>query len=361
MITLNGEYNSCNVYTDKIDTRTKDQLQDIVNLESFKDCKIAVMPNARFNENTIDGLVIRHPSTIAFPGLISKDAFCGITVAYIRPRVNLDLDRLDWFISTHIPYGNNAVRDIPLQCSELLEVRKESNHSTFNIRSDDLSIGTLGGGNHFIQIGKTANNEYYLIVHTGSREFGSRISRYWNEIASKNSKDKNIPYNLSRLEDPDLIQGYYEDLDKAELFSAINSYAIMDMIRSEMRFIVMKTIESFHNYTSYPTPNTCVLRRNAIFMGYKSSNPVIITLNHCEGILLVHSTNEIDSHFSHEVREMNMSFPSNIDFDNSDGSLEGFKNTEAFKAIKPFISSMKVVRPIYTFKAGNFKVKTITK
>ena len=361
MITLNGKYNSCNIYANEIDSVTKNQLQLMLELESFKDCKIATMPNVRFNKGTIDGLVIRHPSTIAFPGLMSRDAFCGITAAYIRPRVNLDLDRLDWFINTHIPYGEDAIRDIPLHCSELLEVRKSPTHSNFNIMNDDLSIGTLGGGNHFIQIGKTANNEYYLIVHTGSREFGSKISKYWNDVAFNHSKDKIIPYNLSRLEDQDLVNRYYEDLDKAELFSAINSYAIMDMIRSEMRFTVMKTIESFHNYTSYPTPNTCVLRRNAIFMGYKSSNPVIITLNHCDGILLVHSTNEIDSHFSHEVREMNMSFPSNIDFDNSDGSLEGFKNTEAFRSIKPFIYSMKVVRPIYTFKADNFKVKTITK
>ena len=377
-IILKGEYNECKVFADNIEPAAQGQLQAMLDLELFKSCKIRIMPDVCPSKGTVVGLTMKHPPNIIFPGLLGPDLFCGITTIKIKSKIKPDLNKLDKVIRSNIPAGMGKLRSTPHKESEALQFMDHV--VDLNIPRAKQGLGTLGGGNHFIELGMSEDKEYYLSVHTGSRNVGAKITEYWNDLAYKAFNDPNIPYTFAPLIDQDNINNYLIDLNFAEKYAELNSNIILHTICKEMGFKILETVRSVHNYITMPTPNTIVLRKGAIFMSYDKS---IIGLNMRDGLLLVESINDLNAHFSEEVKDWNISFPhgtgrkysrtdteqnftvnefkkqmdgiysTSINKDTLDESPMAYKDSNrVIEIIKPFTKSIKVIKPIYSFKGG---------
>ena len=149
---LEGKYTTAKIFADEIDSESLGRLQTMVDMEQFKDCKIRVMPDISPAKGSIVGLTIRHSRTIAFPGLLGTDLYCGIKVVQLdvgkRPP---DLNKLDKVIRNNIPAGVGQIRQEPHRFARHMDEFRGKITAPLDFNKSLRSIGSLGGGNHFIE------------------------------------------------------------------------------------------------------------------------------------------------------------------------------------------------------------------
>ena len=376
---LEGKYTTAKIFADEIDSESLGRLQTMVDMEQFKDCKIRVMPDISPTKGSIVGLTIRHPRSIAFPGLLGTDLYCGIKVVQLdvgkRPP---DLNKLDKVIRNNIPAGVGQIRQEPHRFARHMDEFRGKITAPLDFNKSLRSIGSLGGGNHFIELDKDHKGNFYLSVHSGSRNFGADISRYWLDRAFREEDNDDLPYYLSPLRDPESIKLYIHDLKAAERFAENNVNAIINTICSEMKFKVKMQAYSLHNYPHYLVNGDCILRKGAVFSGTATAWS-IIGLNMRDGLLLVKPKgeerdliNEWNNSFPHGAgrlysradtlqrftvnqfkKEMNGIFSTSINKDTIDECPMAYKSSD--KIIDRTEHLIRVccrLKPVYNFKGG---------
>ena len=386
-IEIKGKYNIAKVYANEIELPAVGQLKAMVDSPQFEKCNIAVMPDVCPGKGSVVGLTIRHPENIMFPALLGTDLYCGIKSVMVKSKTKPDLNKLDKFIRQNIPAGMGQLRSKPHRLSEALDPYRKDLNANVNFDKEKLGIGTLGGGNHFIELGKDGHNNYYLTVHTGSRGFGAKISEYWCGIADSLMKEKelDVSHYLAYLYGEDNINRYLDDIQTAEAFANINTDAILEDICKEMGFKVQQTIYSKHNYYNRVFEGY-ILRKGAIFCGNPGAY-VIVGLNMRDGLLLVIPGSN-DNKIYHHYKEWNYSLPhgtgrdysradaqlyltvnrfkkemegiysTSISKDTLDESPMAYKSTSELLEIMDelkddeYIDGYEIIKPVYSFKAG---------
>ena len=143
-----------------------------------------------------------------------------------------------------------------------------------------LSLGSLGAGNHFIAIDKDSHGDFWLVVHTGSRNLGTKIAEHYQSIAASRigiEISDDVPHSMAWLEGGDM-ESYLADMDVACKFSSDNRWAIVNTIAKACGFKVCDSIESIHNYID---TDKMMIRKGAI--DASAGVPVVIPLNMAEG------------------------------------------------------------------------------
>lgn len=267
------------IHANNVDSTAYDQIKLIKKHPSFRGL-IAIMPDVHAGAGCVIGFTGKFADSI-IPNIVGVDIGCGV-LSYKLPDSNLSLSEIDSFIRDNIPTGfnsNKTMRKMDVEdrhiidrCEELVKTKKLN-------ANPSLQAGTLGGGNHFIEIEQSeTTGDRYLTVHSGSRKFGLEVAMYYQRKAKKLVKDMNIsvPKDLEYL--PMNLGGddYIIDMFIAQRYAQINRYLMIYSILEFMGIIPepYKFTESIHNYIS---PRDNKVRKGAI-SAFKNEK-VVIPLN----------------------------------------------------------------------------------
>ena len=170
---INGEFTSAVIYSDTAENYAIAQTKMICDNEAAKECRLRVMPDIHPGIIGPVGLTMTIGDRI-IPGLVGTDIGCGVSYMKINKK-NVEFQKLDKVIREKIPVGG-CIREEPHRHSDDFDFDKLFCNKNVNIDRARLSLGTLGGGNHFIEVDKNSAGELYLVVHSGSRSLGKMVA-----------------------------------------------------------------------------------------------------------------------------------------------------------------------------------------
>ncbi len=355
----------------QIDQYALAQVQMICDNKTSEGSAIRVMPDVHPGKVGPIGLTMTIRERI-LPSLVGIDIGCGMLAVKIG-KIRNDYQKLDTVIRDNVPAGfkirYKAHRKAPEFVFERLRCYK-------HIRSDKalLSIGTLGGGNHFIELDQDENKETYMIIHTGSRHLGKEVAEYYMAAGQKELKEKGItdvPYEVTYLSGT-LMDDYLNDIAIVQEYAELNRRVIASEVIKGMKWKEKETVSCIHNYVDF-SGVTPILRKGAI--SAKEDENVIIPINMRDGVILgkgkgnaewnnsaPHGSGRIASRDvtlnSHTVSEFKESmkgiYSSCISKDTLDEAPFAYRDIDYIKeAIKDTVDITKLLKPVYNYKGGN--------
>lgn len=283
MITITGKYNSAKVMIDNVDGDTISQIYTMLNNPAFRDTNIAIMPDCHVGAGAVVGFTMKMNEFIV-PSVIGVDIGCGIEAYNLGRPKKLKLEKLDEFIRKHIPTGP-CIRKEAITESDLFY---ETAHKLKLRHSDVLkAIGTLGGGNHFIEVDKDEEGNYWLVIHTGSRNFGYEVAVYHQGKAKKLMKEIYTGSAYTGLEYLPMEKGgleYIEDMQLAQNYASLNRKAIASILIEDFFKLDYQEVESIKTVHNYIDMESKIIRKGAI--SAKEGERVIIPFNMSFGCLI---------------------------------------------------------------------------
>ena len=233
---------NCKVFTDTLDNNSLGMLNALIESNIGKDADIRVMPDVHAGTGCVIGTCMDTIGKVS-PILLGGDLGCGVTGIKLEGKPKINLEKLDKFIDFEIPYGmriHDKERNTDNNILDSLKCR------AFNKNKALRSIGTLGGGNHFIELG-IENGNYWLIVHSGSRHLGSEIAEFYKNKAKEQHPEE--PYAFAYL-DGEPVSDFINDIDILKKFAYINRLTILKNICNEMKwkYSLYDSINSCHNF-----------------------------------------------------------------------------------------------------------------
>lgn len=380
MKTINGVYTSANIFTTSneataIDDYAIHQLQMLCDNKTAKGCLIRVMPDVHPGKVGTIGLTMTIGSKL-MPNLVGIDIGCGITLAKIKDK-KIEFQRLDTVIREIIPAGFSVRNKAHRFASEFDFTRLRCHKHICNDKAL-LSLGSLGGGNHFIEADKDSEGNLYIAIHSGSRHLGKEVTEHYINQGQKESKEKelNIPYELTYLEGPTL-ENYLYDIQIVQEFASLNRKIILDELVKGMKWKIIDSYDCIHNYVDATAEtldifNSPILRKGAI--SAKDGESVIIPINMRDGIILGTGTGnknwncsaphgsgrlmkreDVKANYtvSSYKSEMKGIYSSCINKSTLDEAPFAYRPIdEIADAIKDTIVINKIIKPIYNYKAG---------
>ncbi len=281
---VEGKYTNAKIYAETIDEGTKEQTKNICNHPIFKGCKVRIMPDCHKGKGCTIGFTSQMPrGEEIIPNIIGVDQSCGMYVVKLKESRTLnDYAKLDKVIRRNIPTGTGARKEVSrIIPDELKEhIRQIATDFLGEGNKDDLlKIGTLGSGNHFISVEKGTTGTY-LIIHSGSRNFGNKLAVYFQNIAiEKNCYGEGYLKQLSFLTGKD-AQDYLMCADVCKDYALWSRKVMAEEILGNMNWKADETFETIHNYIG----DDKIIRKGAI--SAKKDEKVLIPLNMADGSLI---------------------------------------------------------------------------
>ncbi|MBQ6798456.1 MAG: RtcB family protein [Oscillospiraceae bacterium] len=311
MIEIAGAYNTAICYTGALEDTAAEQIRAVCDQPAFADCRIRIMPDVHAGLGCTIGTTMTVTDKVV-PGMVGVDIGCGMETVRLAER-EIDLQKLDALIHNEIPCGRN-VRKEPHALHEQIDLSQLRCASTADLRRARKSIGTLGGGNHFIEVDRGENGDLYLVVHSGSRHLGNEVAKFYQdegrrafwggasrqiEAAVVQLKEEGrfqeiqstikllkkehpipVPKDLAYVEG-DLFEDYIHDMQLIQQFAALNRKAMVEVILSGMELTPVEQFTTIHNYID---TEHMVLRKGAVaaYAGQK----LLIPINMRDGSLI---------------------------------------------------------------------------
>ena len=305
---INGKYAAAHVMTDDIEQAAIDQIQNLVDSKAAEGSSVAIMPDVHAGKGCTIGTVMTITDRVV-PNLVGVDIGCGVYAYKIGEKdFKVDFENLQRAIDAFVPSGRKT-HDAPA-----LENRIFGFSSKFimpvskdQVQYLDRSIGTLGGGNHFISV-EVGESGAYLLIHSGSRNLGTMVARHYQELAIKNLKKKDNSALIAELKaagrqkdiaaelakvvadtiEPDLayLEGadagnYLTDMATAQLYAHLNRETMAKTIFYHMGWEYSGAIRTEHNYIDIERG---ILRKGAI--AAYANEPFLVPLNMRDGTLI---------------------------------------------------------------------------
>lgn len=225
MIQIENTCNSAVVYSDSLDSGADGLIRVLCGSPASMGSTIRIMPDVHAGKGCAVGTTMTILDRVA-PGLVGPDIGCGMTVLKFRAK-RLELQKLDKLIHEKIPAGR-TVRSSPLRFAE--QAALDDLLCLRHIQRDKAlcSIGTLGGGNHFIEVDRTDEGVCWLIIHSGSRKLGVEVASYYQNVAFSQSSE-GTPFELAYATG-DLMVDYLHDMKITQEFADLNRRAIANEI-----------------------------------------------------------------------------------------------------------------------------------
>ncbi len=250
MITMRGKFNLANVLIDEIDDETRKQIQTFLNHPAFESGYIAIMPDCHAGKGSCIGFTMKGCRYV-LPNIVGVDIGCGV-LAMNLGKVNIMLPALDAFVKNEIPHGFR-IHEKPIEkwVDEVVIVDVCDNIGYDEVRAL-RSIGTLGGGNHFIELDVDQFGGTWLLVHSGSRNFGLSVAEHYRKQARTLMEGYFLGDAYPELEFfPPGSHGRSQYLWAQNLvveFADVNRRAIADMILEYLGLPAKQEVSSVHNY-----------------------------------------------------------------------------------------------------------------
>ncbi len=308
MLEIQGKYNYAKVYTDKVEETAMAQILELCDQEFTKGTKIRVMPDTHAGAGCTIGTTMTITDKIV-PNLVGVDIGCGMEVAVIdKNKTEVNFDQLDEVIRKHIPSGFSTRESSQFHpYSKRVDFRNVV--APFNLKRAKSSVGTLGGGNHFVELNEM-DDKIVLVIHSGSRNLGKQIAEHYQNLAynellclhqerqglidelKAEGRESEIEETLNALKRPyvkkDLayLQGksfehYMNDMKIAQHYALLNRKAMVEEITSRMRWNIAESFTTIHNYIDM---EQMILRKGAI--SARKDEKVIIPMNMRDGSII---------------------------------------------------------------------------
>ena len=310
MIEIQGKYNTAKVFTENIENEAYSQILNMMCQIWAKDVNVAIMPDVHAGKGCTVGTTMTIKDKIV-PNLVGVDIGCGMLVAKIKTKGHIEFGKLDKLIKEKIPSGKEH-RDNKHRFAKDFEKFDEL---IADVRREELnSIGSLGGGNHFIEVDQDDDGNYYIVIHSGSRHLGIVVAGYWEKKAveyhkgtskakseliarlKREGREKEIQKELEKI--PEVIvskelsylegvdlDGYLHDMEIAQEFARLNREAMMDVIITEMGIKRDQILDKWCTIHNYIDIKNGILRKGAISL--QNGELAIIPINMRDGSLLV--------------------------------------------------------------------------
>lgn len=391
------------IFTENIDDIALEQINELLEQEAFKNSKVRIMPDVHAGKGCVIGFTGDLGDKV-IPNIVGVDIGCGLYCANLG-KIDINYEKLDKFINDNIPSGMNVNEKVIAQFDiKQLYCYDELKHYSWI----EKSVGSLGGGNHFIEIDIDDEDNKYLVIHTGSRNLGSQVAELYQDLADKIinhgyidyinkkqeviktykelgkqkeiqntlnelqkelEKDKNIiPKNLAYLEGKERDK-YLHDMKLCQEFAILNRKTIAKTIAEYMGFNIDNSFESVHNYISFADN---IVRKGAI--SAKKGEKLIIPINMKDGCILGYGKGNEDwnnsaPHGAGRIMSRKQA-KERISMEDYKKSMENIYTTsvneftideapfvyktldEILEKIEPTVEVTNIIKPIYNFKAS---------
>ena len=369
MMEINGAFANAIVYTDEIESSAIGQIQALCNQPFAAGSKIRIMPDVHTGKGCTIGTTMTVGEYVV-PNLVGVDIGCGMDVVLLKEK-RINLPTLDSFISRNIPHGRD-VREKPHRNSERIDLSELECFGSIDTRRALESIGTLGGGNHFIEVDRDEEENLYLIIHTGSRNLGLQVAEYYQKLAyeSVGGRSQNeIPFELAYLSGEDRDR-YLHDMAIMQRYAALNRQTIRDCILDAMKLHEEDFFTTVHNYIDLEHG---ILRKGAV--SAREGERLLIPLNMRDGALIcvglgnddwnqsaphgagrLFSRTQAESSFTLSAFKKSMAgiYTSTVSQDTLDECPMAYKDPQTIiSAISDTVRIEKQTRPIYNFKSSD--------
>ena len=319
MLKLQGKYNEAKVFTNNVEEAAVGQIIDLCNQEFAKESKIRIMPDTHAGAGCTIGTTMTIQDKIV-PNLVGVDIGCGMEVVIIdKKKEEINFDQLDDTIRKHVPSGF-SIRDKEHPLSKMIDFKDV--RAPFTLQRAQKSIGTLGGGNHFIELNEDDKGNVYIVIHSGSRNLGKQVAEYYQNFAyeqllsvksikdeiierlTKEGRQQEIHEALRGIKKPKIrkelayLEGkgfddYMNDMKIAQKYAELNRKAMIDEIVTRMDWEVTDQFTTIHNYIDM---DNMILRKGAI--SAQQGERVIIPINMRDGSIIAFGKGNSDWNFS---------------------------------------------------------------
>ena len=400
MITIQGLYNTAVCYTPALEDLAAKQIKAVCDQAEFAGCKIRVMPDVHAGKGCTIGTTMTIRDKIV-PGMVGVDIGCGMETVELAES-EIDFAKLDALIRKEIPYGRE-VRDTLHALNTEIDLTQLRCADQVNLNRAMRSIGTLGGGNHFIEVDRSEDGRLFLIVHSGSRHLGTEVAEYYQnegrralwgganyqiqkviaqlkaegrfkEIqktisALRTEHELSIPKDLAYVEGK-LFEDYIHDMKITQQFAMLNRKAMVDVIMTGMGFTAVEAFTTIHNYID---TDAMILRKGSV--SARAGEKLLIPINMRDGSLICvgkgnqdwncsapHGAGRLMSRraafnvlsMEEFKREMEGIYTTCVLPDTLDESPMAYKSMdEIVDQIGPTAEIVERIRPAYNFKAAD--------
>lgn len=279
---IKGKYNEAVIFTNEVEDTAAKQVKTLCDMEFMKELKIRVMPDIHAGAGSTIGTTMTIKDKVV-PNLVGVDIGCGMETIKIK-NSSINMEKLDRLILDKIPSGFK-VRNKPHEFIEniRLDNLKCLGREKFDINRANKSLGTLGGGNHFIEANKDEDDNIYMVIHSGSRNIGLQIAEFYQKLAYKNlnsMEKERIPRELAYLSGEEM-DNYIHDMEIMQRFAEYNRKAMMEVIIEGMDLEVEESFTTIHNYID---AGSMILRKGAV--SAKDGEKLLIPINMRDGSLI---------------------------------------------------------------------------
>lgn len=390
------------VFTENIEPEALNQIYTLIKQPAFSECKVRIMPDVHAGAGCVIGFTADLGDKV-IPNIVGVDIGCGMLTVELGA-IDIDFERLDTVIRKRVPSGRNVHegRNVQFDLQTLSCFRELK-----DTRRLERSIGTLGGGNHFIEVDIDEDNNKYLVIHTGSRNLGKQVAEYYQSLAVEIMQGKDELYErqaqlikeykaqgrkkeiekaikeLHRKFKPNPLgipkelcyltgkyrEDYLHDMEICQRFAILNRNAIASAIIDEMGWHSLGAFETIHNYIEF---GSNMVRKGAI--SAKDGEKLLIPINMRDGCIIGigkgnDDWNQSAPHGAGRIMSRSKA-KETVSLEEFSQSMEGIYTTsvnastldespmvykpmdEIVANIEDTVEILKIIKPIYNFKAG---------
>ncbi len=400
MLEVTGKHNQAKIFTDVVDQASIAQVIELCNQEFAAGSRIRLMPDIHAGAGCTIGTTMTITDKVV-PNLVGVDIGCGMETIRVREG-HMELQKLDKLIYEKIPSGFD-IRAKAHRYLDQIDLEELCCARHVDLLRAEKSIGTLGGGNHFIEVDRDDEGQLYVVVHSGSRHLGVEVAKYYQEegykalnrtddgslqelVAElkaagrqkeiqkelkrlKNLKRTAVPRQLAYVEGT-LFEQYIHDMKLVQRFAELNRQAMIDEIVKGMKLHVEEQFTTIHNYID---TDAMILRKGAV--SARAGERLLIPINMRDGSLLCVGKGNEDwncsaphgagrlmsraeakqsftvSEFKKQMADVYTTSVSKATLDECPMAYKGME--DILDNIGPTAEVVKIIKPIYNFKAGD--------
>lgn len=313
MIEIQGKFNTARCFVDEMEATAAGQIKAVCDTEAFQDSKIRIMPDVHAGMGCTIGTTMTIIDKVV-PGMVGVDIGCGMETVKLKEQ-EIDFDQLDAIAKYEIP-SSTDIRDVPHAYASQIDLHELRCSPYVNLVRAERSIGTLGGGNHFIEVDRDEDGTLYLVIHSGSRHLGKETAEYYGsegfkalcgnarfqidakikelkesgntheihktikEMKKQRAMMTPLPKDLAYVEGQ-LFDDYIHDMKLVQRFAVLNRQAMVDTILSGMGLHEEERFTTIHNYID---TDHMILRKGAV--SAQKGEKLLIPLNMRDGSLV---------------------------------------------------------------------------
>ncbi|MBK3495898.1 RtcB family protein [Viridibacillus sp. YIM B01967] len=401
MIEVKGMHTNAKIFSHIQQDKAVEQVQELCDQPFLHDAKIRIMPDYHAGKGCVIGTTIALKDKVV-PNLVGVDVGCGVHVTKLAP-IDIDFQKLDDTVKKYVPSGTNLHDNDSIRyvTDDFPKAQQFVAAHILNDERSKHSLGTLGGGNHFIEVSQDEDGYLYLCIHTGSRSVGAKIATYYQKLAYeqiqsrdvtgivdvlkaqgrfqeiqsaiKQYKTKNpvIPKDLAYVQGED-FQNYIHDMKLAQQFAKENRRQIARSIIEHLDYEkhIVEEFDSIHNYID---TDNMILRKGAI--SAQKGEQLIIPINMRDGSIIAYGKGNEDWNYSaphgagrimsrtQANKNLNLEdyqktmagiWTSSVNKETLDEAPMAYKSMEEILGnVQNTVEIKAIIKPVYNFKASD--------